>query len=323
MTDNNRPHGGHEMPPLDASGEGSAEVAKQWWESPSTGSSGTAGADPTIVRGAPGQFASYPSQPYAQGAPYTPPPQPYAPQYAQQPPQYAQPAPPPAGPPGYPPPPYGSQYSGMPPRRQKSKTPWILGGIAAFVLVAALGGGLIVAAKGLGGGDKSWEGNYAMDKVTDSCKLVDVNILGQWAPNQKDVTHTENQPDSRWGGGSLNCRARNEGTGINDATLSMQADFASKYSSPSYKIWKDTATSTTGTGRASGPVSGLGEEAYFSSREDASSSFNTLDYTIGVLNSNLSIQLEISVYSKTPIDKSAVAAACEAQARKVMAGLRK
>ncbi|MFD0361978.1 hypothetical protein ACFQZZ_11040 [Nocardia sp. GCM10030253] len=327
MTDKNPPHGGHEVPPLGSPGD--AEPTPQWWEAPSTSDSTgfASGADPTLVRG-PGQFDAYtpPPQPYAPPQqPYAPPQQQYAPpQQPYAPPQqpYAQPAPPPPGPPSYPQqPPYGTPYPGTP--RRRSNTGWIVGGIAALIVVIALIGGLIVAVKSIGGGDKSWAGDYAIDKVTDSCSLVTPSILARWAPTQKELTHTENQPDSSFGGGSLNCNAKYEGSGINDASMTMDADLESKYGSPYYTIWKDIDTGTSGTGRASGAVSGLGEEAYFASREDSSSSFNSLDYTIGVLDSNLSVQVEITIYSKTPIDKAAVAAACEAQARQVMAGLRK
>ncbi|MFQ6327716.1 hypothetical protein ACLMAL_16455 [Nocardia sp. CWNU-33] len=332
MTDKNPPHGGHEVPAPAASSD--AEPTPQWWEAPTTSDSSgsSSGADPTMVR-VPGQFDAYtpPPQPYAPPPgpyppqqPYTPPQQQYAsPQqpYAQ--PQYAQPAPPPPGPPSYPQAPvYGAGYPGTPPRR-RSNTGWIIGGIAALVVVIALIGGLVVAAKSIGGDSKSWTGDYAMDKVTDSCSLITPSVLARWAPTQKELTHTEDQPDSDYGGGSLNCDAKYEGTSINSASLTMDADFASKYGSPHYNIWKDIDTGTSGTGRSSGAVSGLGEEAYFAYREDTSTSFNSLDYTIGVLDSNLSLQVEISIYSKTSIDRSAVAAAAEAQARQVMAGLRK
>jgi hypothetical protein len=315
VTDNNSPHGAHDVPPLGSSDD--AQPAPQWWEAPSTSdaSGSTTGADPTLVRGQ-GQFDAYtpPPQPYTPPQQSYLPPQPYAPQ------PYAQPAPPP---PGYPQPPlYGAQYPGPPPQR-RNNTGWILGGIAALVIVVVLIGGLVVAMKSTNSDDKSWAGDFAMDKVTDSCSLVTPSILARWAPTQKELTHTENQPDSDYGGGSMNCNAKYEGTGINDASMTMDANLASKYGKPYYDTWKDIDTGTTGTGRSSGVLGNLGKVAYFSYREDASTSFNSLDYTIGALDSNLSLKIEINIYSKTPIDKAAVAAACEAQARQAMASLRK
>ncbi|MEV0298844.1 hypothetical protein [Nocardia sp. NPDC050710] len=316
MTDHNQPYGGSEPQDKDTplAEQGQAGPTVRWWEQPGAEADPSRN-DPTMI-GTPAQFGGF------QDA-YTPPPQPFAAPPTQQQPFAAAPQPP--QPPTYGPqagyPPYG-QFP--PPTRSRSKAPWIIAGAVVLVIIVAVVVGIVAIVNTVGGGDNKAKGDYSMDNVTNACSLVDITILNRWAPTPDSSEHTENRPSSNIGGGSLNCRAKNKGTGSNDATLTMDADFAYKYSgNSSYQIWKDIDTGTTGTGRTSGPISGLGEEAYFAAREDSSTSFHSLDYTISVKDSNVSVQIEIQIYSKTAIDKSAVAAACEAQARKVLSGLRK
>ncbi|MET7773120.1 hypothetical protein [Nocardia sp. NPDC005366] len=319
MTDNKRPVDGQELPDH---GVPQADPAARWWEQPSTGHDRSR-TDPTMI-GSPAQFGGFP------GA-HTPPPQPFAasqPFAAPQPPTppYAAPQPPAYGsPPGHSAGPYG-RFPNRPPTR--SKTPWIIAGAVVLVLIVAVTVGLFAIAATVEdvadvGDDKS-QGDYAMDNVTNSCDLVDTTILDNWAPTAQPSTHTERKPSEGIGGGSLNCRAKNDGTGIIEATLTMDADFAYKYSgNTSYDTWKNSDTGTSGTGRSSGAIPGLGEQAYYAARESDSTSFNKLEYTVGVKDSNVSVQIEITVYAKTSINRSGVAAACEAQARRVLDRLRK
>lgn len=321
----------------------------QWWETPAVSAGpvgGNAGAtpnpdptmlnqnqspqqpsDPTLLRKGPDP------QPYASGPQY-----PNAPQYpnqgqfpGQQQPQPWQANTPPPAPPNFGPPPVQPPgYGPPPPSGGGNKTPWVLGGAALLIVVVAIGVGVVAISNVAGGDDEtgsgqteSWEGDYSMEGVGNACDLVTPTVLRQWAPVQKETKHTESPARGDYGGGSLNCRIDNEGPDSDDAGLIMDASFDSKYGTPSYQTWKDSDTSTSGTGYSQGPVNGLGEEAYFASKHRPYSSFTSFDYTIGVRDSNISVKIQLNLSLRKSIDKQAVDQAAVAQARQVLSGLRK
>ncbi|WP_043646725.1 hypothetical protein [Nocardia thailandica] len=309
---------------------------------------GASRADPTILAG--GQ-QPYTAPPQGYGAPPSTPayPQASAPAY----PQASTPAHPQAG--GYVPPsvpaypqagyqqavpqppvaqPYGygaaPGYPPRPPQRSGGSTTWIVLGVLGAVVL--LVGGVIAAfALGGGAGDEknAWDGDYSMSKVTDACALLDRSVLDTWATRQnKAPEHTEQQPNSRTGGGSLRCSMENETAptkygSTDDASLAVDVDFASKYGSDRMETWKSSHLSTTGSGRTSGAVPGLGSEAHFSAW---SVSDTTYHYTLAVKDSNVFFEVELDVsmiFSDRTVDQLQVATAAEGQARKVLAALRK
>ncbi|WP_280268570.1 hypothetical protein [Nocardia wallacei] len=348
MTGPNPPHD-REQP--DQGGQPNETV--QWWstppahtspETPVTGTEPTVlgggrqgpvtGTDPTVLGAG---FDSYlgnaqpPSQPYGQQS---------QPQYPQQSaPQYQQQA---QG--GYPPPPpYGNQPYGQqpypgrpyPPPKKGSAAPWIIGGVVGLVvIIAAVVGVVALASRDSGGGggsltgtDSKVDGNYAMTNVTDACTLVDTTVLRKWAPTPDGTPeHTERQPDSTLGGGSLECRASYTGAGKygdDGSDLDFEADFQSEYGTPDFNNWKDYDTQTTGSGRSSGIITGLGQDAYYAIYEQSYSSFVTLDYTCAVLDSNLSAKVKLSIDTPTATNKDEVGTACKDQLKKALTALHK
>lgn len=308
----------------------------QWWETPSAGSGPSPAnadqtllnqnsapqfsGDPTLLRSDIGQQGAAPQYPSTPSTPQYPS-QPQQPQQwqASQPPQQNFP------PPQHPQPAYGQQFPPGGPQRGSS-TPLLIGGAALLIVVLAVGIGIFAitrTADSAGAEEKSWEGNYTMDGVDNACDLVDPTVIRQWAAVHKETTHTENAPTGDWGGGSLRCRVSNEGSDSDDADLNMDADFDSKYGTPMYETWKKSDTSTTGTGYSSGPVSGIGEEAYYAAQERPYSSFTSFDYTIGVRDSNVSVKVEINITASKRIDKQTVDQVAMQQVRKVLSGLRK
>ncbi|MBF6087644.1 hypothetical protein [Nocardia cyriacigeorgica] len=317
---------------------GSGGPEPQWWETPSTGQGADPSradptilrsdlnqpvADPTILRSdlnPPGDPYGSGANPYASGATPYPGANPY--------PSGANPYPP--GPqqqwaPGQPVPPVGFM---PPPPRPSNKTPWIIGGsIAAVVLLVVIGGVIAIASSvSDSGGDEPWEGDYAF-KEGNACELVDLSVLEQWAVNREETTHKEDGPMDRIGGGDLSCRAKNTNPGEDggDASLSLEVAFDTKYQDePRFDMWKQFDTGTTGTGYDHGTVSDIGERGYYATQEHTYSYIpSTLDHVVAVNDSNISVKVEISVSSMSSFDRDGIDAAARAQVKKVLDALRK
>ncbi|MFI5781254.1 hypothetical protein [Nocardia sp. NPDC051570] len=302
----------------------------QWWSTPPANTSpGTpiAGAEPTVLGGQHGPVTG--ADPTVLGAGFdnyrAAPPPPYPqPGYPQQPyvgAPYGQQ-------PGYP----HQQFPPPPPRRKGSG--WIIGGVIGLVVVvgAVIGAVALTHKSGgsstaLGPDTKKIDGSYSVANVTNACALIDPTALRKWAPNQKgQPEHIERAPDSSYGGGSLNCHAAYDGAGKyggQTSTLRLEVSFQSQYGTPEFNSWKDYDTKTTGSGRTSGAIAGIGEQAYFATYEQPYSSFVSLDYTCATLDSNMSAKIKLSVETTTPTNKDDVATTCKDQLRKAVSGLHK
>ena len=323
MTGSNPPHGGPDQP-----GPGNQpNETVHWWSTPATADQPLAGTDPTVMGGQPGPGPVTGTDPTVLGSgfdayhssgqlPYAPQP-PSHPGYPQQPHQF----PPQYAPqPGYPQPP------------GKNNTPWIVGGVVGLIVVIGIVI-LVVALTGNSGGGgggttkkNGVDGNYAMDKVTNACSLVDITVLSKWAPTPKDPEHTERAGDSSYGGGNLSCRASYGGAGkygMNGSDLDFEADFKSKYGDPQFNSWKNSDTKTTGSGRTSGDIAGIGTQAYYAAYQQDYSSFVTLDYTCAAIDSNVSAKVELRVQAEGSINTDDVGTTCKNQLKKALAGMHK
>lgn len=334
-----------------------AEQTK-WWETPGGGAGEPGpGADPTMVN--PNAAAQFPGDqnphaapPYSSGQqqypsgqqPYSSGQQPYS---SGQQPQYPSGQQPPSGQQQYP---SGQQYAGGQPQypapgpswqsgpsafanptgygaaaaarsRSKNNTALIVVAVVLFVilLICGIGG---IALVNSDSGSEGTDGDYGMENVTNACDLVDASVLDQWAANRDETTHQEDAPES-YGGGSLNCQVSNEGTDSNSARLGLDVTFDSEYGSYGYDDWKKSDTATTGTDYSSGAVTGLGEDAYYSSQVNDYSSFQTLDYTVAAKDSNVSVKVNLYVTYDGVVDRSTVDRICRDQVRKVLDELRK
>lgn len=205
--------------------------------------------------------------------------------------------------------------------RSKNKTALIVVAVVLFVilLICGIGG---IALVNSDSGSEGADGDYGMESVTNACDLVDASVLDQWAANRDETTHQEDAPAS-YGGGSLNCRVSNEGTDSNSARLGLDVTFDSEYGSYGYDDWKKSDTATTGTDYSSGAVTGLGEDAYYSSQINDYSSFQTLDYTVAAKDSNVSVKVNMYITYDGVVDRSTVDRICRDQVRKVLDELRK
>ncbi|MEV0250006.1 hypothetical protein AB0H76_25645 [Nocardia sp. NPDC050712] len=319
MTEKNPPNG-------DSAPEGAsqADPTAHWWEQPTAAAQAPdpARSEPTMIGGPTTPFAGYDQ--------YTPPPQ-------QQ--QYA---PPPQQQPYVPqPPPYVPQqnFAPRPPyqRPKSSKAPWFIAGGIALVLVLGLFAGCVAlinsASDSLDSGGGNAEGKYAMDKITNACSLIDTTSVTKWAKTPSgDPEHTETQPKS-YTGGELKCRARYKESSpsskyhTNTADIALEVSFLgdSSFAKHDYDNWKDYDTGTTGTGRSSGDVTGIGEKGYWHSEVRDYSSSAVTEYTVAVQDSNISIKVEISIdrADGDSFNKEEVAQVAKDQVRKALAGLKK
>ncbi|MBL1073463.1 hypothetical protein JK358_03560 [Nocardia sp. 2] len=317
----------------------------QWWATPTGTNPGqpVQGADPTMLNyntaGAMGYTPPaqpIPGQPYQQpGQPYQDPNQGYQ-QYQQPQPaynQFAQPQPQPGY--GYPTPPNGGGGS---------KAGWIIGGVIGLIVIVGVGIGAIALTSGgkgdnpLGGGSSD-DGKYTMANITNGCNAIDVTVLTKWASTSKgSPEHKETQP-TEYSGGDFDCQAGYEqqsppdkygSTDTDTADISLEVDFlsgnSSAYNRPAYEMWKQFDVGTTGTGRASGDISGLGEEAYWFSKTDDWTYWNDYEYTVATKDDNVSVKVTIKVRRSTEssqISKDEVATAAKAQVQKALDSVRK
>ncbi|NKY50052.1 hypothetical protein [Nocardia vermiculata] len=335
MTGSNPPNGGSEH---QGPGNPPNETVHWWSTAPQVPEQPLTGTDPTVMGGQPGPvtgtdptvlgagFDAYhhgmqQQQPYGQQQ-----------QYGQQQPYGGQPPSQPSYPQQQFPPPYGQQPPYPPPPGKKSNTGLIVAGVVGLVVVIGAVVSVIALTGGDSGGDtkkkdNGVDGNYSMEHVTNACNLIDPTVLQQWAPNVDGVPeHTERAPGKSIGGGSLTCRASYDGAGkygTDGSDIDLDVDFKSKYGDPRYQSWKQSDTQTTGTGRTSGPIPGIGTEAYYAINQRDYSSFTTLDYTCAAIDSNVSVKVELDIQAEGSINTDTVATTCKNQLQKALSGLKK
>lgn len=336
VTSNNPGPGGPQDP-------ANHQETAQWWATPPTGAEAgqpVTGADPTML--------NYGTA----GMPYTPQAQPFPPQQ-QLPPQMSQPhqqMPPPVN--NYPgqqpymqqqpgPAPMNGGYNyGTPPRPPGggNKTPWIIGGVVGLVVIVGIGiGALALTSKDkpispLGDDKKkNMDGNYSMDTVTNSCSLIDPTALAKWSSTQKSTPEHSETKASDYTGGRASCNADYYSASATDkyqtntARIALDVEFTGAYGGPQYDSWKQYDTGTTGSGRTSGDVTGIGSAGYWHAETRDYSSFNDVDYTVAVKDSNVSVKVQISLNraSGEPVSKDDVATVAKQQVQKVLDGLKK
>ncbi|MBW0274931.1 hypothetical protein ATM97_27390 [Nocardia sp. MH4] len=307
---------------------GQSDPTVHWWSTPTN-----AGADPTVFNPAAGPEQPQPGFGFpAQGQPgYGPyPSAPSMPQ-AGYPPQPT----PPYNAPGYQQPAYA-----MPPRPPGNKNGLIIAGVVGLLAVVSIGVvGVAVATRDdpsdpltsmENDRKKKMEGDYTMASVSNACSLIDPTVLKKWSSDPKgSPEHKETQPTSSTGG-RLSCTADYSSKSArskyqtNDARIELDVEFNDAYGDPSYTRWKEYDTGTSGSGLASGEVSGIGSQGYWKS-ETRDVVGPRLTYTVGVADSNVSVKVQITLSRAEgeTINTDEVATVAKAQAQKALTGLKK
>lgn len=248
--------------------------------------------------------------------------------------------------PGYGPPPY-------PPRTGSGRTSLIAAGVLALAVALALGVviGVVV------GGDKDSEfataptpsstsassraasttpsrrdpapGIYSISGITNACDLVDPTPLHRWSSTPNGAPQHRESPPNTADGGNLYCAIRYtspsalpDDATVNEAGIGLRAQITGTGAAPAYDNWKQTDTRATGSGRASGEVTGIGAQGYWHIATTETS--NGMTYIVGAQDSNVSVRVEVAVLrakGEPPVDRDELAAIAENQARKALAGL--
>lgn len=205
-----------------------------------------------------------------------------------------------------------------PPAEPQTRRLWILGATAGIVVLGLVAIGVLFAVRG--GDDK--QGKYSGTATSNACDLVDVSVLAQWAGGPaEERRHTEDK--TTFGGPVFNCTARDFAANSGHATLTVNASIG-KDVEMFFDMAQQTALGTTGTGRRSGSLSGLGAKAYFTSHADPSDSYATFEYSVGVLDDNLSVRVSLDVRGGNGFsaDMDRLATVCREQAKLVLERLK-
>ncbi|WP_280425929.1 hypothetical protein [Nocardia carnea] len=181
---------------------------------------------------------------------------------------------------------------------QRSPAPWIAAGLSMFSLVVVV----VVAATLLLSPDEApaaYQDNpptsteakapqkYTVSPVENACEVVDFDRLASFGQGRKgEPDHTETDTGVT---GALHCMATFE-----KGSMLLSAQLASTVRE-SYDTSENSKTSVAGSGRRSGPLPGLGADAYFSLSESNTTQWTSITAEVGVIDDNLFLTLSLSL----------------------------
>ncbi|MGY1898703.1 hypothetical protein ACW9HR_22460 [Nocardia gipuzkoensis] len=170
-----------------------------------------------------------------------------------------------------------------------------------------------------------------MGGITNACDLVDPTPLHRWSSTPKEVPQHRERPPNNFDGGNLYCAIRYtspstvpDDATVDEAGIGLQAQFTGADAAPAYDRWKQTDTSATGSGRASGEVTGIGTQGYWHTA--TTDTGNGMTYIVAAQDSNVSVRIEVAVLrakGEPPVNREELATIAENQARKALDGLKK
>ncbi|WP_063047335.1 hypothetical protein [Nocardia pseudovaccinii] len=173
-------------------------------------------------------------------------------------------------------------------------------------------------------------GIYSMSGIANACDLVDPVPLHRWSSIPREAPVHQEFPPNNSDGGNLYCALRytSPSTVADDATvdeagIGLQAQITGADDAPAYDSWKRTDTAATGSGRASGEVTGIGAQGYWHTA--TTDTGNGMTYIVGVQDSNVSVRVEVAVLrakGEAPVNRDELAAIAEIQARRALDGLK-
>lgn len=174
-------------------------------------------------------------------------------------------------------------------------------------------------------------GIYSMSGITNACDLVDPTPLHRWSSTPRQAPVHQEFPPNNSDGGNLNCAIRYtspstvpDDATVDEAGIGLQAQLTGAAAALAYDRWKQTDTAATGSGRASGEITGIGAQGYWHTATTDTS--NGMTYIVGVQDSNVSIRVEVAVLrakGEPPVNRDELATIAENQARRALDGLKK
>ncbi|MGK8489085.1 hypothetical protein [Nocardia asiatica] len=192
-----------------------------------------------------------------------------------------------------------------------ARLPWIIAA-ACWALILVVSAGTAVA---LANRANSGPPTYNAQSIGNACELIDLPALER--AGGKAEKPPENSVDDYPEFRSLSCNGS-----LADGRLTVGVyiaqpgtDFVAGY----YRSGKAVTTGTTGEGVTSGTKKGIGEDAYFSTRLTKSI---FLGCEFAFIDGNLTFRVDVSLSDDPGLDRNALAALCEHQARTAWERLR-
>ncbi|MBB5917923.1 hypothetical protein BJY24_006835 [Nocardia transvalensis] len=174
-------------------------------------------------------------------------------------------------------------------------------------------------------------GIYSIDGIANACDLVDPTPLQRWSATPKEAPQHQEHPPSTADGGTLYCAIRYispstlpDDATVDEAGISLEATITGATTAPAYDTWKQTDTASTGPGRASGDVTGLGAQAFW--HMSATPTGNGMTYIVGAQDGNASVRVEVAVLraqGEAPVNRDDLAPIAESRARAALDGLKR
>jgi hypothetical protein len=170
------------------------------------------------------------------------------------------------------------------------------------------------------------EGDYSMSSVGNACDLIDPTLLHKWSAEPQEAPyHRETQPSSLGCTVGFVSLSKVDQVHYNQAGLELEAEFTTGGANPAYDSWKDDDTETTGSGLASGDVTGLGAQAYWHSEIETSGDVGRT-YIIAVQDSNVSVRVRFTllrVAGEPPVSWAEMNAVARSEIQQALNGLKK
>ncbi|MGW7532114.1 hypothetical protein [Amycolatopsis sp. NPDC054798] len=218
-------------------------------------------------------------------------------------------------------------YGYPPPPAKPRRTGWIIGGVAALVVVLGIGIAVgVVAGQSSDPPPKPVAApGYSMDNVGNACDLVDPAPLKKWSPTPKGQPKHEEIRPSEHDAGRLSCQLRYTSDDLlNTAEILLDVDFTEGTAPSSYESWKRGTLAKTGEGKASGPVTGIGTQGFWHSEVYGELVADTR-YVLCAVDENVSVRVRLN-FSRSrdvaQVHRTEVQPIAEAQARKALNGLK-
>lgn len=217
-------------------------------------------------------------------------------------------------------------FPAIPPAKPR-RTGWIIGGVAALVVVLGIGiaVGVVAGQSSQRPPEPAAAPGYSMDRVGNACDLVDPAPLQKWSPTLTGPPKHEEARPSRTSAGSLSCQMRySSGNVLDTAEVILDVNFTNGTAPSFYDNWKRGNAAKTGEGKASGPITGIGSEGFWHSEVYGELVANTR-YVLCVLDGNVSVRVRLN-FSRSrdvaQVHRTEVQPIAEAQARKALSGLK-